>query len=236
MKFGDFLRAARENKGWKQPDAAARVEIEQSYLSKLETGKSYPSEEVFSKLLAAYGVSPSDVSDVVSSSELNKLKEIAQVREVILSKQKTTQTIFRGWLIAGLFSLMLGGACLGFVAMMTINDPLEFRYQSWGVLQTGESLQAYDIISDEINVRHPNFEELRAKQQAMIERTDQKFEVKTKFRGDAFIENAADGRRYYQLFSTQRTSENSPFRWFFIPALMFLMSSFGCFFIAFRWK
>ncbi|MBO6796341.1 helix-turn-helix transcriptional regulator [Maricaulis sp.] len=51
MKFGDYLRQCREAKGWTQPEAARHADIEQSYLSKLETGRSYPSEDVYSRLV-----------------------------------------------------------------------------------------------------------------------------------------------------------------------------------------
>lgn len=50
MKFGVYLRSLREKAGWTQPEAAEKIEIEQSYLSKLETGKCFPSEDIFSKL------------------------------------------------------------------------------------------------------------------------------------------------------------------------------------------
>jgi len=51
MKFGDYLRQKREDRGWTQPEAAAKARIEQSYLSKLETGRSYPSDDVFERLV-----------------------------------------------------------------------------------------------------------------------------------------------------------------------------------------
>jgi transcriptional regulator with XRE-family HTH domain len=54
MKFGDYLRQKREARGWTQPEAANKAGIEQSYLSKLETGKSYPSEDAYARLVAAY--------------------------------------------------------------------------------------------------------------------------------------------------------------------------------------
>lgn len=36
MKFGDYLKQKRAERGWTQPEAASHVKIEQSYLSKLE--------------------------------------------------------------------------------------------------------------------------------------------------------------------------------------------------------
>ena len=57
MKFGDFIRLKREQSGWTQPEAAAKIGIEQSYLSKLENGRSIPSADVYQRVCEAYGVS-----------------------------------------------------------------------------------------------------------------------------------------------------------------------------------
>ncbi len=47
MKFGEYLKSQRDARGWTQPMAAEKIGIEQSYLSKLETGKASPSDEMF---------------------------------------------------------------------------------------------------------------------------------------------------------------------------------------------
>ena len=80
MEFGDYIKEKRDAIGWNQPEAALKASIEQSYLSKLETGKSYPSEEVFSRLVKAYGFDPVDMCKHVFSAELDKLRDIKQVR------------------------------------------------------------------------------------------------------------------------------------------------------------
>ena len=56
MKFGEYLKNRRTELGWTQPDAASKAGIEQSYLSKLETGKSFPSEDVYQRLVGAFGL------------------------------------------------------------------------------------------------------------------------------------------------------------------------------------
>ena len=75
MKFGDYLKERREEKAWTQPEAAARAGIEQSYLSKLETGKSYPSEEVYGRLVETFEIDTGDLSGRVDAADLDKLKE-----------------------------------------------------------------------------------------------------------------------------------------------------------------
>ncbi len=63
MKFGLFIRNCRDKLEWTQPEAALKIQIEQSYLSKLETGKSYPSEEVFDKPVEVYQINTESLFD-----------------------------------------------------------------------------------------------------------------------------------------------------------------------------
>ena len=88
MKFGDYIRQCRERLKWTQPEAATKIEIEQSYLSKLETGKSYPSEEIFNKLADVYQINLNELYEKIPSDELNNLKDIKLVREAILNRNR----------------------------------------------------------------------------------------------------------------------------------------------------
>ncbi|WP_025897140.1 helix-turn-helix domain-containing protein [Kordiimonas gwangyangensis] len=113
MKFGDYLREKREKHGWTQPEAAARAQIEQSYLSKLETGKSYPSEDIFSRLVKTYDIDFEDMSRTVFAAELDKLREISAVRAMVLKRGQSEARFMRAWLVAGLVMIMLGGGMFG---------------------------------------------------------------------------------------------------------------------------
>ena len=235
-KFGDYLRQKREAKGWTQPEAAARAEIEQSYLSKLETGKSFPSEEVYSRLLKAFEIDTAEMCAELAAADIDRLKEIKDVRTAVLNRQISKRSLARGWLLAGLAFLMIGGACLGFVAMQATLDIFEFRYRSMGVLETGESLKVFDVVEETIDLGRANYDQLRSAQQAMIERIDQEFQTTTDFRGSTFVEDVGDGRRYFELYDQRLAQETaSSFRWFYIPAFMFMLGSIGCFYIGFRW-
>lgn len=56
MPFHENLRTLRLARGLTQPSLAAKAEIEQSYLSKLENGRSRPSEDVLARLAQALEV------------------------------------------------------------------------------------------------------------------------------------------------------------------------------------
>ncbi len=58
MAFHDNLRTLRLARGLTQPALAEKADIEQSYLSKLENGRSRPSDEVLTRLAQALETAP----------------------------------------------------------------------------------------------------------------------------------------------------------------------------------
>ena len=58
MSFEENLRTLRLARGLTQPMLAEKADIEQSYLSKLENGRSKPSEDVLARLAQALEVKP----------------------------------------------------------------------------------------------------------------------------------------------------------------------------------
>jgi len=231
MKLGEYLKQKREENTWTQPEAAKKAEIEQSYLSKLETGKSYPSEEIFNRLVRLYDIKISDLHQVIDTQEYEKLSEIKQMRQLIIEQKKTETTIVRGWLISGLVFLMLSGACLA-ITHLYGGAQAQYYYRSSGVLKQNEALQAFDIINETL----PRNETLLTeKQQQMILRIKQDDKISSVFKGDSYVENLRDGKRFYEIYYHGEVSTNSPMNWFLLPGLMFFLGSFGCFFISYRW-
>ena len=225
MKFGDYLRKKREGKGWTQPVAAQQIGIEQSYLSKLETGKSYPSEDIFDRLLAAYSIDCDELTQHVESVELAKLSDIKSVRIAVLGQHQRDETSSRKWMIAGLLSLMIGGASLG-AALLPDTAEQSYLYRSEGVLQPGEPLDAFDgINSKDASVR-----------EAMLNRLDPEDQAYPYFRGDSFVENTSEGPRFYELYAKRQRGGVAATRFFIIPALAFSFGSIGCFLMGFRWR
>lgn len=56
MELAEKIKDLRKAKNWTQAEAAKIIDIQQSYLSKLESGRNIPSPDVIEKLSAAYGV------------------------------------------------------------------------------------------------------------------------------------------------------------------------------------
>ena len=237
ITFGAYVRQRREAKGWTQPEAAAQIGIEQSYLSKLETGKSFPSDEVYGRLAKGLSIDIKDMGAALCAADLQKLKDVAAIRDALLERRKGQRKLVRGWMLAGLGCLMLGGVCVGAAAAYPALDIYEFRYRSIGVIEPGEPLDAFDIVEETLKRETPAFEERSKLQQKMILRIDEEFRTITDFRGDSFIEAAFEGRRKFEQFDQRLAQEKMPpLRWLLAPGFMFFAASIGCFHIARRWE
>jgi len=75
MELADKLLQLRKNQGLTQAHAAKKIDIQQSYLSKLENGHYVPSPDVIVKLCIAYNVKSEEL--VPSPHKSSKLSMIA---------------------------------------------------------------------------------------------------------------------------------------------------------------
>ncbi len=227
MRFGEYIRNIREKNGWTQPEAAARVPVEQSYLSKMETGKSYPSEDIFSKLVSAYSIDIDKMCNAIFSAELDKLREISDVRSAILIRQKTEQKFMRGWLVAGLIMIMLGGSTLGLSQSLSGHSNTVFLYRSEGIILPGESPMIYHFL----NTGRPD-----AEGKTLTDRIDYDFIETPKNKGGSFIEKVENGHRVYTLYDNKYTEHPSPLSWLLGPGFMLILGGLSCFYISRRWR
>lgn len=234
MKFGDYLRNCRDKMEWTQPEAAAKIAIEQSYLSKLETGKSYPSEEIFNKLIEVYQIDSEELYEQISSEELAKLKELKQVRSAILKKDQSKITTTRSWLVTGFVMMMLGGCFLG-IGIIPNHASVEYLYRSQGVLHPDEPLDQFALVDRHLG-NNPENQELIAKQKDLLTRLDQMDERSSSDKGAAYVKSTISGRRLFEMVSVKENSRRHANRWFIAPALMFIFGAFGCFYISRRWN
>lgn len=227
MKFGDYLRQTREQKGWTQPEAAAKANIEQSYLSKLETGRSYPSEDIFGRLVAAFGIDTHDMTSRVFAAELDKLREISDVRAVILARQRSEASFVRGWLVAGLVMLMLGGGMLGLAYSTEEPQTYRYFYRSEGIILEDESPMVFQFL--EAGVPDAN-------KRGLSDRVDYAYEEHAKNRGDAYIVKVEGGYRRFSLQDIKPHAGPSLIAWHYAIGFMFLTGGMGCFYISRRWR
>ena len=86
-KIAKFLKDERENSNLTQEEAAKRIGVSKSIISKWETGKSYPSLENLSKISETYGVS---INEILAGTRLGmNEKEIVSDENLLKEMQKT---------------------------------------------------------------------------------------------------------------------------------------------------
>lgn len=235
MKFGEYLRDRRTELGWTQPEAAAKVGIEQSYLSKLETGKSIPSGDVYQRFAEAYDLKTEDMVTVLFPAELDRLREVDTVREAILHQQNTLRSMSRRWLVGGLTMLLLSGALLGLSFLESDRTVLEYNYQSTGIIRAGEPLDVFDALDEDLNQTDEGYAEKVALRDALIARVDEQTRAISDMKGPRFIEQVPEGTRVWRLTGGFETLKPARFGWARVPGLALLFGGLGCFFISWRW-
>ena len=218
MRFGDYIREVRRRLQWTQPEASREIGIEQSYLSKLESGKSYPSEDVLSSIVEAYQIDVSDLNEALFAGELDRLRDVTEVRDVILNNEKIYQSKVQRLMIAGIISLVLGGACLGTWTLAADQEKDVYKYRSTGFEQSSE-------VAAENLPQRDDMSALESKNQ--IRTVDTYLDV-------VFSETVPEGTRTWRLIGGETRTIKSPLRWFIIPAIAFILGAIGCFFASYR--
>jgi len=228
MNFGRYIKEQRSSLGITQPEAAEKIGIEQSYLSKLETGKSTPSDEIFNKIQDAYQFDVNEMADLIDSKELLKLTEVSSVKESIQALERKKVTTTKSWLIAGLILIMLGGGLLG-AAMVPDVEESSYLYRSMGILLPGEELKTFSHLD------WSNIDDVESREK-LLKRVSQKDLVLDKLEGLSFVKESDEGRRYYKYVNNNVSKQPFFPRWLIIPAIAFLLGGLGCFYIARVWR
>jgi transcriptional regulator with XRE-family HTH domain len=216
MKLGDYLRQKRAERGWTQPEAAARAKIEQSYLSKLENNKSIPSSEIYARLIHAYDIDEQEMAGILFPAELDRLREIDSLRDLLLERSRADIQTPRGILIAGLAALMIGGGFIGFSQIEPARILTQYTYQSTGVLAANAPADT------EIPPGAPG--------------EDEQTKFIPQMRGPMFTEQVPGGKRVWNLVGSGVTVQAPPYRWALIPGIALIIGGLGCFFVAWRWR
>jgi len=234
MKFGEYLKQRRSELGWTQPEAAAKAGIEQSYLSKLEAGKSMPSEEVYQRLADAFAIDLDHMVSAVASGELERLRDIEAIRTGLVQQQQHSKSATRRWLFAGLAMLILGGGFVGLAQTDRGGLAVHYIYQSSGVILPGESLDVFAGVDDEPDPAARDYAARIARRDALIARLDEQTKSVADMRGPTFSESVAEGMRLWSLVGASERPIPARYGWAFAPGLALIIGGLGCFFISWR--
>lgn len=220
MRFGDHIRNLRRSLGWTQPEAAKQIGIEQSYLSKLESGKSYPSEDVYASLVAAYAIDTDALADQLYPAEIDRLRDIEHVRASVLRRDSDAKKRAKTWLVAGTGLLILGGGSLALTFLGEDTVVQMNKYKSDSIILTGDASDGAPSL---------NLDEEELTQTGDILYRDQE-----EYLDVVYFERVPEGQRVWRFFGSSSETKKSPLRWFLVPALMSLFGAFGCFFASYR--
>jgi transcriptional regulator with XRE-family HTH domain len=234
MQFGEYLKNRRTALGWTQPDAAAKASIEQSYLSKLETGKSFPSEDVYQRLVEAFSLDTEAMVAALYPAEVDRLREIQAVRKHLLRRDHDMRSTTRRWLYAGLAALVAGGGLLGLAQIDRGGAATHYTYQSTGVILPGENLNAFAGVDDTPLPSAPDYAERVAARDALIARVDEQTISIPDMRGPAFTETVPEGRRIWRLVGANAVRVPAKFAWALVPGFALIIGGLGCFLISWR--
>ena len=233
MELGKYLKNCRERLNRTQPDVASEIDIEQSYLSKLESGKSIPSNQTFDKLVKAYNIEIKDLVSTLSEPELEALRSISAISNASIEKKKQRLNYAKKSSIVGLSFLAIGTGLFTF-SILPDRSPIQFNYRSEGVLELTEDLNTFDIVYRD--VQELNDQSLIVKREKLLKRLQQEDVLTENYKGEGYIVNSSNGRRFFKLVGQHQPARNFWNRWFLAPSLMLLVAGIGCFFASKRWS
>lgn len=198
MNFGDKLKNLRRQKDLTQPELAAAMGIEQSYLSKLENGKSLPSNDMLVRITDVFGVSIGELVDELGQGERNRLRQIPDVAEYLNGQRRVTLRQRRRWVVVSalLLAVGIGLTFAGGVNLFFAN--IVYEYKSEGIVLDGEPKEIF---------RHPQLAIPRDAQpedrnrilNSINARIDEAFFRSSSFEGTIFNIPVVGGSRTYYL-------------------------------------
>lgn len=201
MNFGDKLRRLRHDKGLTQPELAAAMGIEQSYLSKLENNRSLPSNDVLQRILDVFALDVGALVDDLDQGARNQLRQLPDVADHFSHQKRMMIGNRKRWLLwsAALVALGVGLIYAG-NAHLFYSDHV-YHYKSHGIVLEGESKEIF---------RHPPIprgadgRESAELMNAILDRVDEDYQRTDTFAGEIFNVPVEGGSRTYYLHSEQQ--------------------------------
>ncbi len=233
MTLGEQLKQLRQNKGWTQPEAAAKIGIEQSYLSKLENDKSVPSADLFNSLMEGFQIDVASLVEPLSPKQQNYLRNIPAVADYFKLVQQQQAKHSRSWLLAALASFIIGifGLAAGY---FNVFAPAEVHYyQSEGVTNPGESPAHFQDWKQQVHFL--SREDYQKLSKEMYLRKDPQTVTKAEFVGEHFIQELDQGVRYFRYEGPYQTESRLSLLLMALGITLAATAVF-CLYLARRWR
>lgn len=196
MHFGDKLRQLRKQKDWTQPQLAEAIGIEQSYLSKLENGKSIPSADIFQLILKVFDIKIEEMLEGIEASVLHRqLRQLPEVANFISSIEYSNIKHKKSWLIGSAVLSTLGIVFIISSYFGLIFSGTYYNYASNGVVLEGEPKEIFSQYA-----KFYPIESLPQKTAELTQRRNEKYLLSSTYRGNTFNIPVKGGSRTYKLY------------------------------------
>lgn len=199
MTFGEKLRRLRTDKNLTQPELAQATSIEQSYLSKLENGKSLPSNDVLNKILDVFNLEVSDIVDDLDQGSRNQLRHIPDVAAYLNQQKRQLIGNRQRWLLASALLLATGAALAYGGSVHLFFSNFVYEYTSHGVIRPGESKELFVDFSLSAHLAQGSGESRAEAIDSINARRDELYLQSRNFRGNTFNVPVTGGSRTYLL-------------------------------------
>ena len=226
MDFGDRLRQLRKEKSLTQPELAEVMGIEQSYLSKLENGKSLPSNDMLQRILDAFDLEVSDLVDGLDQGVRNQLRRIPLVGDYLNRQKQLLIGSRRRWLLISALLASFGAALIYAGNAHLFFPDVQYQYVSKGILRDGESKELFE---------HPavalpqgvNREQRDRIMNAIYARLDEDYVRTTDYRGTIYNVPVDGGSRTYVIVDQRELDNPSNKAVVFIGVLLLTFGTVG---------
>ena len=223
MKFGEKIRQLRHEKDLTQPALAEAMGIEQSYLSKLENDKSFPSNDVLNRILDVFGLGVGDLIDDLDQGARNQLRQLPDVAAHVDQQKRLLIGNRRRWLVASALLLSFGLALIYAGNVHLFFPDVVYQYQSHGIVLDGEPKEIFRRAQSYVPQASKR-EEAIAFTDSIKARTDEEYLLEDRYRGSVFNVQVDGGSRTYYL---EGQKEVDPWQSKLVVFVGVLMSAFG---------
>jgi len=199
MTLGQKIKQLRTDKEMSQPELAQLIGIEQSYLSKLENDKAFPSDDMFNQILNAFELKfEAFINQFEPDYIKQSLSKLSAVKNNLKQYQTQSMKYMLRWIWVSSLLIILGATALISGQQEWIYDPdttRTYSYESLGIIKTDEAIRIFQVgkyqMSDDILARL-NFEKIELQDSS----------------GEYFVKNVEGGKRYYSLSRKQNYDSN----------------------------
>ncbi|GAA6205657.1 helix-turn-helix domain-containing protein [Thalassotalea sp. SU-HH00458] len=233
MKLGEKIKQLRQDAGLTQPELAEKAHIEQSYLSKLENEKGSPSFDVISKIAGAFEIDVFTLIDSLSMSYLQEnLQHLPEIAVKIESQRAAKKLKMRRSYILAAMLIVLGVAFVIIGNSSTIFPHSIYQYKSMGLINEGEINQHYQM--SPLRELAEDWEKSKKRIADNIARLDESLLLTRSYRGEGFVEEYGQQRRYYELIDVREIE--SPMKDFAVVfGFIFLLTGGFIMIYLFKW-